>query len=102
MRPISAKPFASIAVAALLSLTGAALAQSSQAPAPAASGPQSWAPSGHPGAGRNAEERVEQRIKELHGQLRITPAENPQWDQFAQAMRENAREMTRSGLSAPS
>jgi len=48
---------------------------------------------GHPAAGKNAEERVEQRIKELHAQLRITAAEHPQWDQFVQVMRENARDM---------
>ena len=38
-------------------------------------------------------ERVEARIKELHAQLRITPAEEPQWNEFAQVMRENARDM---------
>jgi len=43
--------------------------------------------------GKTAEERVEQRIKELHAQLRITADERPQWDQFAQVMRENARDM---------
>ena len=48
---------------------------------------------GHPVAGKTAEERVEGRIKELHAQLRITPAEEPQWNEFAQVMRENAREM---------
>jgi protein CpxP len=47
---------------------------------------------GHPVPGKNVEERVERRIKELHTQLRITPAEEPQWNQFAQVMRENARE----------
>jgi periplasmic protein CpxP/Spy len=49
-------------------------------------------------AGRTAEERVEQRIKELHAQLRITPAERPQWDQFAQVMRENARDMDQAWM----
>ena len=48
---------------------------------------------GHPVAGKNAQERVENRIKELHAQLHITPAEQPQWEQFAQVMRENARDM---------
>ena len=89
---------ASAALAALLSLPAAALAQSSQvttpapqgaAPPPAASSPIA----GHPGAGKNAEERVEHRITELHAQLRITPAERQQWDQFAEVMRENARDM---------
>jgi periplasmic protein CpxP/Spy len=48
---------------------------------------------GHAVAGKNAQERVEQRIKELHAQLRITAAEQQQWDQFARVMRENARDM---------
>jgi lysophospholipase L1-like esterase len=48
---------------------------------------------GHPVAGKTAEERVEGRIKELHAQLHITPAEEPQWNEFAEVMRENARDM---------
>lgn len=48
---------------------------------------------GHPVAGKNAQERVEKRIKELHAQLHITPAQQQQWDQFAEVMRENARDM---------
>ncbi|MBV9687991.1 MAG: Spy/CpxP family protein refolding chaperone [Alphaproteobacteria bacterium] len=48
---------------------------------------------GHSVPGKNAEERVERRIKELHTQLQITPAEAPQWNEFAQVMRENARDM---------
>ena len=51
-----------------------------------------------PVAGKNAEERVEGRIKELHAQLRITPAEEPQWNEFAQVMRENARDMDQAFL----
>ena len=89
---------ASVAVAVLLALPGAALAQSAQPPgAPATTPPppgNTTSPmAGHPVAGKNAEERVENRIKELHAQLRITPAEEPQWNQFADVMRENAREM---------
>src|SRR5271168_1973810 len=90
--------FASVAVAALLSLPAAAWAQSSQSPAPQAATPPPPAAAAspmadHPVSGKNAEERVENRIKELHAQLRITPAEEPQWAQFAQVMRENARDM---------
>ena len=48
---------------------------------------------GHPVSGKSAQERVEHRIKQLHAQLRITPAEEAQWDQFAEVMRENARDM---------
>jgi len=87
------------AVAALLFLPAAALAQSSQAPAPAA--PQGAPPpaaasspiAGHPVPGKTAAERVEHRINELNAQLRITPTEQQQWDQFAAVMRENARDM---------
>ena len=87
------------AVAALLFLPAAALAQSSQATAPAL--PQEAPPpavasspiAGHPVSGTTAAERVEHRIGELHAQLRITPTEQQQWDQFAAVMRENARDM---------
>jgi hypothetical protein len=87
-----------VAVAALLSLPAAAWAQSSQSPATQAATPPPPAAAAspmadHPVPGKNAEERVEARIKELHAQLHITPAEEPLWNEFAQAMRENAREM---------
>ena len=104
MTAIMSNRLASVAVAALLCLPTAALAQSSHAPASA--GPEGARPAaaqssplgGHPVAGRNAKERVEQRIKELHSQLRITPAERLQWDQFAQVMRDNARDMDQAWL----
>jgi protein CpxP len=87
-----------VAIAALLWLPAAAMAQSRQIAAVqgATSPPPAAAASplaGHPVPGKNAEERVERRIKELHGQLQITPAEEPQWNEFAQVMRENARDM---------
>jgi periplasmic protein CpxP/Spy len=100
MKTILSNNFASAAVAALLFLPVAAVAQSS--PTPAATTPQGAQPpavsspiAGHPVAGKNAEERVERRITELRTQLRITPAEQQQWDQFAGVMRENARDMDR-------
>jgi len=37
--------------------------------------------------------RVDNHIKELHAGLKITPAEESQWDVVAQTMRENAREL---------
>jgi periplasmic protein CpxP/Spy len=46
--------------------------------------------------GRNAmaeTDRVEQHIARLHAQLHITPAQQQQWDQFAQVMRDNAKSM---------
>ena len=47
----------------------------------------------HPVPGSTAEQRVEKHIRQMHAQLRITPAEQPQWDQFAEVMRDNARDM---------
>ena len=91
----------SLALAALLALPGAALAQSSQSPAaqPASPPPPAGAASpmtGHPVAGKNAEERVERYIQDLHARLHITSAEETQWNQFAEVMRENARDMDRA------
>ena len=96
MNSISLSGVASVAAAALLYVP-AAMAQPQSAavqgaaPPPPAVGGSPMA--GHPVPGKNAEERVEQRIKELHSQLQITPAEEPQWNEFAQVMRENARDM---------
>jgi hypothetical protein len=98
MKFTPATSVASVAIAALLSLPAVAMAQPRQTAAVqgAVSPPPAAAASplaGHPVPGKNAEERVEGRIKELHAQLRITPAEEPQWNEFAQVMRENARDM---------
>ena len=91
MNSVLSNHFASAAVAALLVLPAAAFAQTSPA-SPQASPPGASSPiAGHPVTGKNAEERVERRIAQLHAQLQITPAEQQQWDQFANVMRENAR-----------
>ena len=97
MKLIPLSGVASVAIASLLYLP-ASMAQPAQSaavqgaiPAPPAVGGSPMA--GNPVTGKNAEERVEQRIKELHAQLQITPAEEPQWNEFAQVMRENARDM---------
>jgi len=86
----------SVAMFALLALpANAAMAQSTQSAA-AQGGPPPGAGSplaGHPVTGKTAEERVERRIKELHAQLHITPAQQAQWSQFAEVMRHNARDM---------
>jgi protein CpxP len=39
---------------------------------------------------------VEQHIRELHSELKITQAQEPQWEQFAQVMRGNAQAMSDS------
>jgi periplasmic protein CpxP/Spy len=87
MKVIALNRLALLAVAVLLALPAAASAQSAQAPATAAP------PAAATPTVKSAEERVERRIAELHAQLKITPAEQQQWDQFAQVMRDNAREM---------
>jgi hypothetical protein len=103
MTVISSNRLAALAMAAVLALPGVALAQS-QATASGSAGIEkpAVAPSsplaGHPVAGKTAQERVEQRIKELYSQLRITATERSQWDQFAQVMRDNARDMDQAWL----
>jgi protein CpxP len=47
----------------------------------------------NPVLSRNKAATIEQRITELHAQLQITPEQQPQWDQFAQVMRDNAKTM---------
>jgi protein CpxP len=41
-------------------------------------------------------DRVEQHITRLRAQLGITPAQQPQWDQFAAVMRDNAKAMSQT------
>jgi periplasmic protein CpxP/Spy len=88
---------ASAAAAALLALPAAGFAQSAATPAPAAPPPASAASSSPMPSrtvpGSDVEQRVQEHIRELHAQLRITPAEQPQWDRFANVMRDNARDM---------
>jgi protein CpxP len=98
MKMIPSNRLASLAVVALLTAPAAALAQPQQTatgqgatPSPPAAAASPMA--GHPVPRKNAEERVERHIKELHSQLKITPAEEPQWNEFAEVMRANARDM---------
>jgi len=65
---------------------------------PAAAFAQNQTPVGDPTMAHKANpvsaaERVDQHIAELHKELRITPAQQAQWDQFAQVMRDNAKDM---------
>ncbi len=91
MKSFRSSYLASAAVAGLLAVPGAALAQSAQPATPpaAAASPMT----SQPAAGNTAEQRVEAHIKQMHAQWRITAAEQPQWDQFAQVMRDNGRDM---------
>lgn len=58
----------------------------------AASGGTAAASPGAPAAGGKKQgDEVEARIKSLHDQIKITPAQEQQWDAFAQVMRDNAQ-----------
>nr|WP_057928930.1 Spy/CpxP family protein refolding chaperone [Burkholderia ambifaria] len=79
---------------AMLAIAASAFAQTPpqpQTPAPATATAAS-APSAEQRAARH-EARIEQRIKYLHDQLKITSAQEPQWKTFADTMRENGETM---------
>ncbi|CAI8696625.1 Spy/CpxP family protein refolding chaperone [Burkholderia pyrrocinia] len=83
---------------ATLAVAASAFAQTPaqpQAPAPATTAAAAAsAPSAEQRAARH-EARVEQRIKYLHDQLKITSAQEPQWKTFADTMRDNGETMGR-------
>jgi periplasmic protein CpxP/Spy len=93
----------SVLLAAALALPVGAWAQGA-APAPAnpadtsgtsatqPAGPMKDAKSNDAKSARH-ENRVEKRIADLHARLKITPAQEQQWSQFTQVMRDNARQM---------
>jgi hypothetical protein len=47
-------------------------------------------------------QRVELRIADMHARLHVTPAQQPQWDQFALVMRDNAMRMDKIVLQQSS
>lgn len=62
--------------------------------APTTPAPTTAAPAAKSHAERHAKKHadfVEKRITELHTKLAITSQQTPQWDEFAQVMRENAQ-----------
>ena len=77
------------AAAAIILLPAAGFAQTSATPASV--------PSTAPALSRAEATRIDPRIKQLHTQLGITPAQQALWDQYAQVMRENAAAMSRAG-----
>jgi len=82
---------------AMLAVTAGAFAQTQPQPQPAsatATTAAASAPSAEQRAARH-EARIEQRIKYLHDQLKITSAQEPQWKTFADTMRENGDTMGR-------
>ncbi len=80
---------AAIASAFLASLGGAVIA----APPPGSGDPTAVRPTPPAANTRQMEVTAEQRIADLRAKLMITAAQQPQWDQFAQGMRNNAKAM---------
>lgn len=74
-----------VMLATAISMSGAFAQTSAPASAPAGTS----APAGKAGHERN----VEDRIAYLHAQLKITPAQEPQWKAFADVMRGNGETM---------
>ncbi len=71
---------------ALTVLAGPALAQGgASAPAATSAAQAKVSPA------QRHEEAVEKRIKQLHEQMKITDQQAPQWNAFAQAMRDNGK-----------
>src|SRR5579883_1729044 len=68
------------------------LAQASTAPATPAQ-PSDSQPQAKSKSKRSPAERIEARIKSLHDRLKITPAQETQWNAVAQVMRDNAQRM---------
>ena len=94
-----ARRAAALSVFALLALGGAALAAPTDPianpPLRVAQGTAPAAPSGSAPAKKQPSpaERVDARIKSLHDRLKITSAQEPQWNAVAQVMHENAQTM---------
>jgi hypothetical protein len=89
---LAAALLGSLLLAATTLPTGA-FAQTETPPAGAAATSKPKPPARKPAS---LTERVEQHISQLHTQLRITPAQQPQWDQFALVMRDNAKNMNQT------
>lgn len=87
----------SVAIGIMLALSGTVSAQTTRAPSvsttPATPAEASSPMSSNKVPGGNAEQRVQEHISQLHARLQITPAEQPQWERFANVMRQNARAM---------
>jgi protein CpxP len=81
MQIIRSNLLASAALGVALLLPVASWAQTTTAQPAAAS------------SGESREQRVEQRIADMHATLHITSAQEKQWDSFAQVMLDNAQAM---------
>jgi protein CpxP len=69
------------------------LAQGAPQGAPKAGPPQRGAPQAQAPAQQGGNQPIERQITELRKRLNITPQQQPQFDAFAQAMRQNTQSM---------
>jgi len=83
MRLIPTTHIAAAVLAAALAVPVAAWAQTTTTPAPVAGAASAESP----------RQRVEQHIADLYATLQITPAQQKQWNEFAQVMLDNAQSM---------
>src|SRR5215470_6836177 len=84
-----ASPFTSSMTLAVAVALSALLALTSARPVHAATG----SPARQTAGKTSAVDRAEARIKELHEKLRITPAQEDQWKNVADVMRDNAQRL---------
>src|SRR5689334_20848720 len=88
----AARGLAAVTFLGLSAVADPLLAQTNPAPAEqTAQSPDAGKPAMQKRASRT--DRVEARIKQLHDQLKITAAQEPQWNAVAQAMRDDAQAM---------
>jgi periplasmic protein CpxP/Spy len=89
--------FMKMIVAALVTsfAFGAALAQAAD-PAASPNSSSNASSTAMPNSDAKRDAAVEKHIKELHATLKITPAEETQWNEVAQTMRENAQDLDRA------
>ncbi len=69
-------------------------AQPDQTSSGAAPAHHHWAKGDHPHGPADMQAHVEERIKTLHAKLKITPDQESQWNDVAQAMRDNESQMS--------
>ncbi len=82
-----------IAAGAVLAPLAPVQAQSMMSPHGAQAGDGSSRVAAHADRAEQRAETIEQRITTLHTELKITPAEETQWQAVAQVMRDNAASM---------
>jgi protein CpxP len=91
--PATSAPAATAAAPAPSTAPPAASAPSAAATTPKSAMHHSHAAASAIPPGQTMEALVEKRIDDLHRQLHIASTESSQWDQFAQVMRDNAKEI---------